>query len=147
MAIVEQLNEDLKSAMRSGDKTAVETIRGLKSMLRDKEIEKKKTLSEEEEIQVLSTAAKQRKESIESYEKGGRDDLVQQEQAELKIIEQYLPEQMDTAEIESLVDQVITEVGAESMRDLGRVMGAVMPRVRGKADGSEVQSIVKLKLG
>ena len=146
MAIVDQLNDDLKAAMRSGDKTAVATIRGLKSMLRDKEIEKNDALTEDEEIKVLSTAAKQRREAIESYELGGRDDLVQQEQAELKVIEQYLPEQMDTVEIESLADEVIAEVGAESMRDMGRVMGAIMPRIQGKADGSEVQSIVKQKL-
>ncbi len=147
MSIVEQLNQDLKAAMRAGDKTAVETIRGLKSMVRDREIAKKDSLTDEEEIQVLSTAAKQRREAIESYEQGGRDDLVQRESAELKIIEQYLPEQMSDAEIESLVEKVIAEVGAESMRDMGRVMGQIMPQVQGKADGSQVQSIVKNKLG
>jgi len=146
MAIVDQLNEDLKAAMRSGDKVTVGTIRGLKSMLRDKEIEKKDSLSKDEEIRVLSTAAKQRREAIESYEKGGRDDLVKQEQAELEVIEKYLPKQMSDAEIESLVEKVITEVGAESIRDMGKVMGKIMPNVQGKADGSQVQSIVKNKL-
>jgi len=146
MALLDQLNKDLKAAMKSKDKITLETIRSLKSMLRDKEIEKNDDLSEEEQIQVLSTAAKRRRESIESYEEGGRQELADQEKAELQVIEQYLPEQMSEDDIRILVDEVITETGAETMQDMGRVMGTIMPRLRGKADGSQVQQIVQEKL-
>ncbi|MBS1271497.1 MAG: putative protein YqeY [Candidatus Marinimicrobia bacterium] len=143
MALLEQLNEDLKTAMKSKEKITLETIRSLKSMLRDKEIEKKDELSEDEQIKVLSSAAKRRHESIESYEEGGRQELADQEKAELQVIEKYLPEQMGEDDIRDLVEQIIEETGAETMQDMGRVMGKIMPKVRGKADGSQVQQIVQ----
>ena len=146
MSLTDQLNDDLKSAMKSKDKVRLETIRSLKSMLREKEIEKNKELSEEEQIKVLSSAAKRRREAIESYQEGGRQELAEQEQAELEIIENYLPEQLGEDEIRDLVDEVLAETGAGTMQDMGRVMGTIMPKVRGKADGSLVQEIVKEKL-
>ncbi len=146
MDLSKQLNDDLKAAMKAGDKSTREAIRSLKSMLREKEIELNRELTGEDQMQVLSSAAKKRKESIESYEEGGRDDLVQQERAELAVIEKYLPEQLNEDEIRELVDEVLVETGAETMRDMGRVMGTIMPQVRGKADGSIVQQIVREKL-
>ena len=146
MSLVDQLNTDLKTAMKAKDRVTMETIRSLKKMLRDKEIEKNDDLSDEEQIKVLSSAAKRRRESIESYEEGGRQELADQEKAELKVIEQYLPEQMSEEEITSLVDTVIEETGASTMRDMGMVMGKVMPQVQGKADGNAVKNIVQQKL-
>ncbi|MCF7805360.1 MAG: GatB/YqeY domain-containing protein [Candidatus Marinimicrobia bacterium] len=146
MSLIDKLNDDLKSAMKSKDKVRLETIRSLKSMLREKEIEKNDDLSEEEQIKVLSSAAKRRREAIESYQEGGRTELADQEQAELEIIETYLPEQLSEDDIRELVDEILEETGASTMQDMGRVMGAIMPKVRGQADGSLVQQIVKEKL-
>lgn len=146
MDLNKQLTEDLKVAMKSGDKIAMETIRGLKSMLRDKEIELKRDLQEDDQTQVLSTAAKRRRESIESYQEGGREDLVKQEQAELQVIEKYLPEQLSEEEIRSLVDETIAATGAQTMQDMGKVMGTIMPKVRGKAESGFIQQIVREKL-
>ncbi len=146
MDLIQQLNDDLKAAMKAGDKSRKETLRSLKSALREKEIELNRELSEEDQMKVIHSAAKKRRESIESYRQGGRDDLVKEEEAELAVIEQYLPEQMDEDEIRKLVDTVIKETGAETMQDIGKVMGAIMPQVRGKADGSMVQNIVREKL-
>lgn len=146
MSLVDQLNADLKTAMKAQNRVAMETIRSLKKMLRDKEIEKKVDLSEQEQMKVLLSAAKRRRESIESYEQGGRQELADQEKAELKVIEQYLPEQMSQKEITSLVEKVIEETGAFTMRDMGMVMGKIMPQVQGKADGNEVKNIVQQKL-
>ena len=146
MGLSETLNQDLKSAMKAGKKHEVEAIRSLKSALRDKEIEKRGDLSEQDTLQVLSTAAKRRRESIESYEKGGRDDLVEQEKAELEVIEKYLPKQLSDNEIGKIVDEVIADTGASTIQDMGKVMGQVMPKVRGQADGNAVQNIVKEKL-
>jgi len=146
MDLNKQLTDDLKAAMKSGDKMAMETIRGLKSMLREKEIELKGDLTDEDQMQVLSTAAKRRRESIESYREGGREDLADQEQAELRIIEKYLPEQLSEDDLRSLVEETIADTGAKTMQDMGKVMGTIMPKVRGKADGSVVQQIVREKL-
>lgn len=146
MGLNEELTQDLKEAMKGGNKQRVEAIRSLKNMLRSREIEKNEELTEEDQIKVLSTAAKQRRESIESYREGGRDDLVAQEEAELEIIESYLPEQLSEEEIGEMVDEVIAETGAETMQDMGRVMGTIMPKIRGQAEGSLVQQIVREKL-
>jgi len=146
MDLNKQLTDDLKAAMKAGDKSTMETVRSLKSMIREKEIELNRELTEEDQMQVLSSAAKRRKESIESYQEGGRDDLVQQEEAELAVIEKYLPEQMSEDEIRQLVEEVLEETGAETMQDMGTVMETIMPKVRGKADGSVVQQIVREKL-
>ena len=146
MDLIDQLNEEMKAAMKSGEKRKLETFRSLKSALRDKEIEKRDSLSDEEQLQVLASAAKRRRESIESYQEGGRDDLVAEEQAELEIIEAYLPKQLTEAEIRELVDKVIADTGANTMQDMGKVMGTIMPQVRGKADGSMIQQIVREQL-
>lgn len=146
MGLIDTLNQDLKTAMKAGKKNEVEAIRSLKSALRDKEIENRGELSEQDTLQVLSTAAKRRRESIDSYEKGGRDDLVEQEKAELEVIEKYLPKQLSDDEIAGIVDEAIAQLGASTMQDMGKVMGSVMPKVRGQADGNTVQNIVKEKL-
>ncbi len=141
-----QLLEDMKAAMKSGDKLRLETIRGLRAQLKNAEIDKGAPLTDDDVIQVLMRAAKKRKESIEQFKAVGREDRAAEEAQELKIIEGYLPKQMDEAEIAALVDKVIAEVGAASPRDMGKVMGKVMPQVKGRADGKLVQQIVRQKL-
>ncbi len=146
MSLEKKLTDDLKSAMRGGDKTRVETIRSIRSELKNKQIAKGRELNEEELIQVLTSAAKKRKEAIEQYESFGQTERAQTEQRELEIIESYLPEQMTEEEITKMVDDTINEVNAASINDLGKVMGSIMPKVKGKADGKVVQNIVRQKL-
>ncbi len=147
MDIKTQLKNDMLKAMKAKNMDTVNTIRSLRSAIQDKKIELNKDLTNEDVIAVLTKAAKQRRDSIASYKNGGRNDLVQEEAAELAIIEKYLPEQMGEEEIAALVDEVIEKTGASSMRDMGKVMGAIMPKVKGKADGNLVQTLVKRKLG
>lgn len=146
MSIQPKLLEDMKLAMKSGDKIRLETIRGLRSQLKNTEIDKGETLSLEDEIQVLLSAAKRRKESIEQFKAGQRFDRAEEEEQELNIIQEYLPQQMTEEEIVSLVNTVITDVSATSLADIGKVMGKLMPQVKGRADGKIVQKIVQQKL-
>lgn len=136
----------MKLAMKSRDKIRLETIRGLRSQLKNTEIDKGETLSLEDEIQVLMSAAKRRKESIEQFKAGQRFDRAEEEEQELNIIQEYLPQQMTEEEIVSLVNTVITDVSATSLADIGKVMGKLMPKVKGRADGKIVQKIVQQKL-
>ena len=136
----------MKMAMKSGDKIRLETIRGLRSQLKNTEIDKGEALSLEDEIQVLMSAAKKRKESIEQFKAGQRFDRAEEEERELHIIQEYLPQQMSEEEIVLLVNTVLTEVSATSPADMGKVMSKLMPQVKGRADGKIVQKIVQQKL-
>jgi len=148
MDIQTQLKQDMMTAMKAREMEKVNTIRSLRGAIKDKAIElKKDELSDEEIMGVLTKAAKQRRDSIASYKEGGRDDLVAEEEKELAIIEKYLPEQMNEDEVTKIVTEVIEQTGASSMADMGKVMGAIMPKVKGKADGNMVQTIVRGKLG
>jgi hypothetical protein len=149
MGLKEKLADDLKNAMKSGDKIKLEVVRMLQTMLKRKEVEKRaegKELTEDDEIQVIRSEIKKRKEAIELFEKGGRMDLAEKEKKELEILNTYLPEQMSEEEIANFVDKVIQEVGATGPKDIGKVMGAVMKQLKGKAEGEIVQKIVKEKL-
>ncbi len=146
MSINEKLMEDMKAAMKSGDKLRLETIRGLRSQFKNTQIEKKRELTEEEEIQVLMSAAKKRKESIELFRSGNRPERAAEEEKELEIIQQYLPAQMGMDEVAELVNRVIQDIGAVSIKDMGKVMGKMMPLVKGKADGKLVQEVVQKRL-
>ncbi len=146
MSIVDRLNEDMKAAMKRGDRERVNAIRQLRAQLLNTRIELGRDLNDEDAIAVLTNAAKKRKEAIEMYRQGGRQDLVEKEQAELAVIQEYLPAPLSSEELEKLVEETIREVGATSMKDMGRVMGSLMPRVRGRADGKEVQALVRSKL-
>ena len=146
MGLLEEITADMKKAMKNKQKDKMKVLRLLRSDLKTAKIDKKGEFTEEDALSVITKAAKNRKESIESYKKGGRDDLVEEEQKELEVIEKYLPEQMTDDEIKELVDEVIDETGASSMQDMGKVMGTIMPKVKGKADGSKVQAIVRSKL-
>jgi len=150
MGLKEKISDDLKAAMKSGDKIRLETLRSIRAAMMEKEIEKRGSgsgMSPEDEVGVLTSAAKKRKESIEVFQKGGRADLVEQEGKELAIIQEYLPRQMSAEEVEAIVRGVASELGAASAADFGRVMPAVMKQLKGKADGKLIQEIVKKILG
>ena len=141
-----RLDEDMKQAMRDRDVVRRDIIRYLRSEIRNQEIKERKELDDQGVTQVLSRQAQQRRDSIEIYKEAGREDLVEKEQGELTLILSYLPQQMSADEITELVQQVIAEVGASGPGDMGKVMGAIMPRVRGKAEGREVNDIVQQTL-
>ncbi|MGM0578605.1 MAG: GatB/YqeY domain-containing protein [Myxococcota bacterium] len=142
MALRDTLQEDMKAAMKARDRDRLGTIRMLLSEVKNAAIDKGRDLSEDEEISLLATQAKRRRESIESYEKGGRDDLAAKEQAELDVIEEYLPRPLTADEVRDLVLAAIAETGATGKKDMGKVMGRVMPQVRGRFPGKDVKPIV-----
>lgn len=147
MTLSEQLNEDYKAAMKSGDKARVETLRLLRAQLKQEQIDKMHALSPDEEIAALSNAAKKRREAIASYRQAGREDLAQQEAAELAIISHYLPQGLSNEELAKIIDTAIAETGSVAPSDLGKVMGKIMPLIKGRADGKLAQQMVREKLG
>jgi uncharacterized protein len=148
MTIQERIQEDMKDAMRSKDSLRLDVLRGMKTAIRNKEVEKVKTLAEPEVFQVLQTLVKQRKDSIDQFSRGGRPDLVAREEAELKILESYLPTPIGEDEIRKVVAEVLTELQVTSSKDLGKAMKAVMSRFAGKVvDGKLVSDAVKARLG
>jgi uncharacterized protein YqeY len=148
MKLEEKINEQLKAAIKSEDKTKMETLRSLRASI----IEFNKSgvgrkMNPEDEIKLLKTAVKRRKDAIEMYKKGGRQELADKENAELEIISEFLPEQASEDEIKTLVQKTIQNVNAEGMKDMGSVMGPVMNALKGKADGNLVRQIVQVELG
>lgn len=146
MSLDQQLFEDMKCSMKAKDKIRVETIRSLRGQLKNASISKGSDLSEDEVIQEISRAAKKRKESIEQFKAVGREDRASIEQQELDIIHEYLPDQMDEYQIAELVGNVFEEINPTSEKDIGKIMSAIMPKVKGRADGKLVQQIVRNKL-
>ncbi len=147
MSLKEQINTDIKTSMKARDTETVSALRMVTSAIKNKEIEARPNdLTDEDVISVLKKLSKQRKDSIEQFQKAGRDDLVLQEQKELQVLEKYLPEPMTEAQITEIVAAVITEMGATSMKDMGKVMGAVNGKTQGSADNKLVSQIVKAKL-
>lgn len=146
MALKDRLSDDLKDAMRQRDAKRRDTLRLLLSAIRYEEIARKGDLDDEAVTQTLSKQAQQRRDSIEAYEKGERPDLVAQEQAELEIIRAYLPEPMSADEVGAIVQAAIADAGATGPQDMGKVMGRIMPQVRGRADGKQVSALVQERL-
>ncbi|MGB2696454.1 MAG: GatB/YqeY domain-containing protein [Candidatus Zixiibacteriota bacterium] len=146
MSLKERITEDMKVAMKEGDKAKLNLIRMLRSEIRYKEIELGSKLDDNGTIYVLSSAVKKRKEAIEEFKKGGREDLVAREEEELRIVFSYLPEQLSEQELLNLIDDSIAEVEAQSPMDVGKVMKVIMPKVKGRADGKKVNQMVSLKL-
>lgn len=149
MGLKEQISEQMKSAMKMPDKTRLETLRTLRAALMEKEIEKRgvrQPMTTEDEAAVMVSAAKKRRESIEAFEKGGRNDLVEQEKKELAIIQEFLPKQLSTEEVAHVIEQVVTETGATSPASFGKVMPLVMKQLKGNADGKVIQEMVKKRL-
>ena len=144
MTLKERLDEDLKTSLKSGDKTRLQTIRSLRATIL--EFEKSgsgKILDGDEEIKILSTAAKRRKESIEQFRKGSREDLAQVEEAELKIIMSYLPKQLSEDETKETIKKIAAEIGAVVKSDFGKLMSASIKELKGKADGKVIKEIVE----
>lgn len=146
MSLLEKLTKDMQTAMKAGEKDRLSTIRLLRGYLKDESINTRKELTESEEITVLVKAAKKRKESIEAYAQAGRDDLVAKEEAELELIQSYLPQPLTPEEIENIVDAAIRQVDAQRMQDLGKVMPIAIKMAGGRADGKEINAIVRKKL-
>ncbi len=146
MGLAEKLTEDMKAAMKSGDKARLSTIRQLRAQLKDEQIALGHELSEEEILTVLTRAAKKRREAIDMYEKGGRTDLSEAEKAELAVIQDYLPKALGEEELLALISSAIEQTGASGMADFGKVMKVVMGQTRGRADGKQVQNLVKQQL-
>ncbi|WP_028783258.1 GatB/YqeY domain-containing protein [Thalassobacillus devorans] len=143
MSLVERLNEDMKQAMRNKDKEKLTVIRMVKASLQNEAIKLGRgELSEEEELTVLSREVKQRKDSLHEFKEAGREDLVEKLNREIEILQAYMPKQLSEEELEQVVQATITEVGASSKQDMGKVMSAIMPKVKGKADGSQVNKLV-----
>lgn len=151
MSLKDRITEDIKAAMKAKDKVRLETVRSIKKTLLEKEVSVRPSgqteLTEAQEIEVVVQQAKQRRDAIEQYRQVGRTDLAEQEAQELAILEEYLPRQLSDAELSNVIDAIITEVGANSPKDLGKVMGAAVQRLKGQADGKQIQALVKAKLG
>ncbi len=141
-----RINQDAKEALKSKDTLTLNVLRMLKSEIRYKEIERGSELSDDDVISVLSTAIKKRKDSIQQFEKGGRDDLVSKEKQELTVVTKYMPERVSEEELSQIISQAISEEGATGSSDLGKVMKLVMPKVRGRADGKKVNQMVSSQL-
>ena len=148
MNLTEKINQDLKSAMKSGDKLRTETIRSIRALIL--EFEKSgsgKEFNAEEEIKLLTGAAKKRKDSIEQFRNAGREDLAVKEEKELEILREYLPKQLSKEEIKNEVTRIAKEINAVSQEDFSKLMPAAMKELKGKADGKEVRSVVEEYLG
>jgi uncharacterized protein YqeY len=146
MSIEERLTEEMKLAMKAGEKEKLGAVRMLRSKLKDARIDKRADLTDAEVLEILGREAKRRKESIDMYTQAGRDELAAKEKFELDVIQSYLPEQLSEEDLDAIIASVITEIAATSIRDMGKVMGAVMGKVKGQADGKLVQQRVQVAL-
>lgn len=146
MTLSEKINTEFINARKSQDQKTAQVLTMVRSAIKNKEIEKKDKLSDDEVLAIVGKEMKQRQDAIAQYEKGGRQDLADAEKAEIEILKKYLPAQLSEEKIEEIVNQVIDKVKASSPADMGKVMGQVMPQLKGKADGSVVQKIVRQKL-
>lgn len=143
MNLSERLNDDMKQAMKSQEKFKLTTIRMIRSSIKNLEIDLKRPLEDAEVLDILSREIKQRKDSLQEFEKAGRDDLTKDVAAEIEIISVYLPQQLTEEEIKLLVQQTIQETGASSKAELGKVMSALLPKTKGRADGKLVNTFVQ----
>ena len=146
MSLLERLNNDMKQAMKNKEKDKLSVIRMIKASVQNESIKLGHDLSEEEELTVLSRELKQRKDSLHEFEKAGREDLVEKLRTELTFVELYMPKQLSEEELADIVKTTISEVGANSKAEMGKVMAAIMPKVKGKADGSLVNKLVQQHL-
>jgi len=146
MSLLERLNNDMKQAMKNKEKDKLSVIRMVKASLQNEGIKLGADLSEDQELTVLTRELKQRKDSLQEFESAGREDLVHKIQQEISILEVYMPKQLSEEELTEIVNETIREVNASSKADMGKVMGAIMPKVKGKADGGLVNQIVQQQL-
>src|SRR5690606_37133565 len=143
MSLTQRLEQDMKAAMKNKDKAKLGVIRMLRSAIKNMEIERGRPLEEDEVLDVLARELKQRKESLQEFEKAGRSELAEKVKAEIAVVETYLPAPLSREELRELARQVIDEVGASTPADMGKVMKEIVPRVKGRADGKEVNRIVR----
>jgi uncharacterized protein YqeY len=147
MALREKIDGDTKAALKSGAKDAVSTLRMLNAALKNKQIDKRRPLTEEEVVETVRSLIKQRRDSIEQFTKGNRPDLADKETAEVLVLEAYLPAQMSREELEAMVRDAVAQTNAQGARDMGKVMKALIPMVAGRADGKLLSELVKNALG
>ncbi len=147
MGLREKIEADTKDALKSGAKDKLSTLRMLNAAFKNKQIDKRRPLTEEETIETIRSLIKQRKDSIEQFAKGGRQDLVDKETAEVSVLEVYLPQQLSREELETMVRNAVVQTGAAGAKDMGKVMKALIPQVGGRADGKLVSELVKHALG
>lgn len=147
MSLKERISEDMKTAMRSGEKDRLAVIRLLQAAIKQREVDERITLDDAQVMAVLEKMIKQRKESIVAFEKGARADLVAKEAAEIAVLQPYLPAQLSDAELDALIAEAIAATGAASIKDMGKVMGIVKTKAAGKADMGAVGARIKAKLG
>ena len=147
MSLKNQITEDMKSAMKAGDKDRLKTVRLIMAAIKQVEVDQRVELDDAGVLSVLDKMVKQRRDSVTQFEKGGRDDLAAIEKAEIEVLAEYLPEQLSADELAALVDEVIAATGAEGMRDMGKVMGQIKARAAGRADMGAVSATVKERLG
>jgi uncharacterized protein YqeY len=145
-AIKDQITEDMKTAMRAHDKERLAVIRLILAALKQREVDERIVLSDEQVLAVLDKMLKQRRESITQYDAGNRPDLSQKEAEEMKVIQHYLPTPLSSAEVDALIDSAIKETGAATIRDMGKVMGIIKPMIQGRADVGQVSNQVKDRL-
>ena len=143
MGLKSEIQDAAKAAMKSGDRVTLSTLRLLLSALHNEEIEQRRELSGDEILKTIASLCKQGQEAIEYFRKGGRNDLLRQEEAELAVLNRYLPEALSEEEVRALIRSSIEEVGAKGMQDLGRVMKQIMPKVTGRAEGKRVNELAK----
>ena len=146
MSLTERLNNDMKQAMKDKDKVRLSVIRMVRTAIKNAEIDQQRTLSDDEVIAVLNREMKQRRDSLQAFESAGRQDLIEEVKQEIQVLIDYLPAQMSEDEVRAVVREVIAEVGAAGKSDMGKVMSALMPKVKGRADGKLVNQIVGQEL-
>jgi uncharacterized protein YqeY len=146
MSLKDRLSEDMKDAMRARDPARLESIRMLRAAIQRREVDARLTLDDDGVLAVLQKQAKQHQDSIAQFEDGGREDLASKEREQLKVLQSYLPEQMDQAEVDRLIAETLQETGAASMKDMGRVMALIKPKLQGRADMGAVSSYIKARL-
>ena len=144
--IKDRINDDVKAAMRSKDKERLGALRLIQAAFKQKEVDERIELNDEQTLAILDKMAKQHRDSIDQFKKANRDDLVEVEQKELNIIEEYLPAQLSDDEINTLIEGAISETGAESMKDMGKVMGILKGQLQGRADMGKVSGLIKSRL-
>jgi hypothetical protein len=147
MSLKGKITDDMKSAMKAGDKDRLRAVRLILAAIKQIEVDQRVEIDDAAVLSILDKMVKQRRDSVEQFQKGGRDDLVNIELAEIAVIETYLPEQLSDADLDSLIDEVITATGAESIRDMGKVMGQIKSKAAGRADMGAVGAKVKARLG
>jgi len=146
MSLKDKLQQDMKAAMRAGEKRNLAVIRLINAAIKQREVDERIELDDDQVTVAIDKMAKQRRESIEQYEKAGRDDLVDQEKFELEILKTYLPAQLDEAEIDAMIEAAVTATGASSIKDMGKIMGQLKPKLAGRADMGAVSGKIKARL-